>query len=189
MSSQIMSVTQLLKLWQQGDEQAAEDLIASVYQNLKSLAGSMLLKERNNHTLQTTALVNEAWLKLIDQSRTDWQSRGHFMAIAAQAMRRILIDHARKKQSRKRFNEDLQWALNEELFPQHMLNEDILVLDQALNQLSQWEASHTQMIEMHYFIGMGIQDIADTLGLSRTTVWRELKMAMAWLKNYLKHGY
>jgi RNA polymerase sigma factor (TIGR02999 family) len=173
-------VTQLLIAWSEGDQEALNRLMPMVYDELRRLAARQMRRETPGHTLQTTALVNEAYCKLIDQKNVRWQSRVHFFSIASQLMRRILIDHARKRASAKRGGGDFkipmdELALTEEQAPQ------LLVLDDALKRLADMDPRKGRIVEMKFFGGLNTEEIAEVEKLSTRTVEREWRKARAWL--------
>ena len=180
-------VTRLLQDWGDGDQQALEKLVPLIYAELRQMAHRCLYRERPGHTLQTTALVHEAYLKLIDQRDTRWQNRAHFFAIAAQAMRRILVDNARRHQALKRGgpaeNLELDEAANVSLDPDPIL----LPLDEALGRLTEIDQQQGRVVELRFFGGLTIEETAEVLGLSVDMVKREWAMARAWLKQYLSN--
>lgn len=175
-------VTQLLRDWQRGDARAGADLAATVYDELRRLAASRLRMERRHHTLQPTALVNEAWLKLVDQ-RADWQNRRHFFALAAQAMRRILVDHARRRHTAKRGHDEAPVPVDHvlDLLPSPMPDERLLALDDALTRLAALDPRQAEVVELRFFAGLSVEDTAQVLDVSATTVKREWASARAWL--------
>ncbi|MEP7116450.1 MAG: sigma-70 family RNA polymerase sigma factor [Acidobacteriota bacterium] len=175
-------VTVLLREWQGGDARAGADLAAAVYDELRRLAASRLRLERGNHTLQATALVNEAWLKLVDQ-RSGWQNRGHFFALAAQAMRRILVDHARRRHSAKRGRDPDMVPVDDvlDLLPSPLPDERLIAVDEALTQLAVLDPRQAQVVELRFFAGLSVADVAQVLDVSPTTVKREWASARAWL--------
>jgi RNA polymerase sigma factor (TIGR02999 family) len=181
MASDSDKVTQLLVDWGAGDQNALEELLPLIYNELRHLAHNFLYRERTGHTLQTTALVHEAYLKLIDQRDARWQNRAHFFAIAAQAMRRILIDSARKHAAAKRGgpleNLALDKAANISLEP----DTNLLALDEALKSLSAIDPQQERLVELRYFGGLTIDETAEVMKLSPATVKREWAMARAWL--------
>lgn len=176
----ISEFTALLERSRDGDAASANELFPLVYQELRSLARSQLRGENAGHTLQTTALINETYLKLVGQDRTDWQTRSHFVAIAAQAMRRILIDHARRKLADKRPDPrermDIEHA---DSLP--VRDESLLALDQALNDLAGLDARQAQVVELKFFAGLDLDEIARVLDVSTATVTREWRLAKGWL--------
>lgn len=177
------NLTQLLIQYSDGSPEAMEKLLPAVYQELRKLAESYMRKEFSGHTLQPTALVHEAYFKLIDQNAVKWQNRAHFFGVAAQLMRRLLIDHARAKQAAKRggsqakisFDEGLHWAENEEQ------SQDILALDNALTKLTAMDARQGRVVELRYFGGLSIEETAEVLETSPATVKRDWALAKAWL--------
>lgn len=175
-------VTQLLRAWQRGDSRASDELAPIVYRELRQLAASRLRGERGGHTLQATALVHEAWLRLADQ-RADWQNREHFFAIAARAMRRILVDHARRRAAAKRGDGAGQVPVDDvaHLLPAPMPDGRLLALDEALDRLAALDARQAQVVELRYFAGLSVDDTAALLDLSPTTVKRDWATARAWL--------
>ena len=175
-------VTVLLREWQGGDARAGADLAAAVYDELRRLAASRLRLERGDHTLQPTALVHEAWLKLVNQ-RAGWQNRGHFFALAAQAMRRILVDHARRRQSIKRGSDQGTVPVDDvlDLLPSPMPDERLIAMDQALTRLAAIDPRQAQVVELRFFAGLSVADVSQVLDVSPTTVKREWASARAWL--------
>ena len=178
-------VTRLLRDWSGGDQQALERLMPLIYTELRQLAHRCLHRERPGHTLQTTALVHEAYLKLIDQRDARWQNRAHFFAIAAQAMRRILVDSARRHTALKRGgpaeNLSLDEAANVSVEPDPIL----LPLDEALGRLAEMDQQQGRIVELRYFGGLTIEETAEVLKLSKDTVKGEWAMARAWLRKEL----
>jgi len=175
-------VTQLLLDWSDGDGQAFDKLLPLVYDELRYLAGAYLNRERADHTLQTTALVHEAYLKLVDQRSVNWQNRGHFFAIAAQAMRRVLLDSARRRSAVKRGSGGQKLSLDDAATVSiETSDENLIALDKALNELATFDPQQSRLIEMRYFGGMTIEETAEALGLSPATVKREWALARAWL--------
>ena len=175
-------VTQLLREWQQGNPSAASDLATLIYGELRRLAAQRLRGERKEHTLQPTALVHEAWLRLGDM-HADWQNRGHFLAMAAVAMRRILVDHARQRDAAKRGLGAQHVSFDDALHdvPGPMPDDRLLALDAALTRLDTLDRRHAQVVELRYFAGLSIDETADALGTSTGTVKREWAAARAWL--------
>ncbi len=177
-------VTRLLREWQGGNAAARDLLIPLVYHELHKLASRYLSRERRDHTLQTTALVNEAYLKLAGQNQVDWQSRAHFFGIAAQLMRRILVDHARRDGRAKRGGHALHLPLDAVDPPSAPFRIDALdayALDQALARLEGLDAQQGRIVELRFFGGMTVEETAEVVGLSPATVKREWAMAKAWL--------
>jgi RNA polymerase sigma-70 factor (ECF subfamily) len=179
------SVTQLLVAWSDGDQSALDQLVPLVHGELRRLARSYMRGERHGHTLQTTALVNEAYLRLIDQKNVRWQNRAHFLAIAAQLMRRILVDYARRRQYRKRGGGALQVSLaNAESLSEDRAP-DLVALDEALRSLAEIDPRRSQVVELRFFGGLNIEETAEILKISPTTVERDWIIARAWLHKNL----
>jgi len=181
------SVTQLLVKWSNGDRKALDKLMPLVYSELRRLAGNYLRRERQNHTLQPTALVNEAYLKLIDQKNAHWQNRAQFYGVAAQLMRRILVDHARQHQAAKRGGSDqkrLSITSAGELAKEPEL--DLLALHEALNELTNIDPQQGRIVELRFFGGLSIEETAEVLGVGHATVERDWKMARAWLRRKME---
>ena len=176
-------VTRLLARWGQGDEAALDRLTPMVYAELKSLASRALMHERHDHTLQTTALVNEAFLRLAGQ-HASLADRSHFVAIAAQAMRRVLVDHARRRAARKRPDPDERVQIDEIDLPDAG-ELDLLHLDEALERLGQISPRQARVVDLKFFAGLELEQIAEVLGIARPTVVRDWRMARAWLRREL----
>ena len=176
-----LDVTRLLQAWRTGDAQARDELLSVVYEGLKRQAASYMRRERRDHTLQPTALVHEAFLRLIKQHGVDWQNRAHFFAIAAQMMRRILVDHAREQSAAKRPCPDQRTSLDEHIASTLPPDVEVLMLDSALNELAALDARQAQIVELRYFGGLSEQEVAAALSVSRATVTREWQAARAWL--------
>ncbi len=181
MASDSDNVTRLLLEWSDGNQQALEALVPLIYKELRNLAHNFLYRERPGHTLQTTALVHEAYLKLIDQNDARWQNRAHFFAIAAQAMRRILIDSARKHAAAKRGGPQAELSLDEVADIALEPDSNLLKLDEALNQLAKIDSRQSRIVELRYFGGLTIEETAEVISVSPATVKREWMMARAWL--------
>jgi len=181
-------VTELLVAWGQGDKAALDELMPVVYDELRRLAQSYLSRERPGHTLQTTALVHEAYLRLVDQRSVDWQNRAQFFGIAAQMMRRILINHAKERNAQKRQGYAKKVSLDDAVsfFEQREL--DLLALDEALNGLAVLDPQQTQIVELRFFGGLTIEEVAEVLGLSPATIKREWDSAKLWLRRELSSG-
>jgi RNA polymerase sigma factor (TIGR02999 family) len=180
-------VTKILSALEAGDRQAASQLLPLVYDELRKLATHRMSSERATHTLQPTALVHEAYLRLVGpENATSWDGRGHFFAAAAEAMRRILIDNARRRGREKRGGDRVQLELHDE--PPNFVQteaDDLLSLDEALIQLEQEDKQLAKLVELRYFAGMTIDDSAQVLGVSPRTVKRNWSYARAWLKRYM----
>ncbi len=180
------NVTQLLMKWSEGDETALEQLMPLVYSELRRLASNYLRRERQNHTLQPTALVNEAYLKLVDQRKPRWQNRAQFYGVAAQMMRRILVDHARQNKAVKRGGSEQQRL---SITSAGQLGEkpdiDLLALHEALEELKTFDSQQERIVELKFFGGLSIDETAEVLGIGHATVERDWKMARAWLRRKL----
>ena len=179
-------VSQLLVEWGQGDQEALARLMPLVYDELRRLASRNLRRERPDHMLQTTALVHEAYLKLVDQQHANWQNRAQFFAIAAQLMRRILVDYARQEQAAKRGGDHLKVSLDEAAALSDEKSADLLALDEALDRLATLDPQQNRVVELRVFGGLGVEETAAALGISPRTVKREWSMARAWLHQELK---
>jgi len=175
-------VTQFLVDWGNGDETALNKLIPLVYAELRRMAHHYMARENPDHTLQTTALVNDAYLRLIDQKRTNWQNRAQFFGIAAQLMRRILVDHARSHAYAKRGGGTIQVPLDEGAVLSPQRAADVLALDEALNQLTTIDPRKCRIVELRYFGGFTVEETASLLQVSNVTVMRDWSLAKAWLR-------
>jgi RNA polymerase sigma-70 factor (ECF subfamily) len=182
-------VTLLLSALTRGEEQAASKLIPLVYDELRRLAASYMRRERGDHTLQATALVNEAYLKLVEQRSVDWQSRAHFFGIAAQLMRRILIDHARGHLRQKRGGEQQIVSLDEVFVISQQQSDELVALDDSLERLAKIDPRQAKVVELRFFGGLTVEEAANVLGVSPKTVKREWSVAKAWLYADLKDRY
>lgn len=179
-------ITRLLRQWNDGSREALDNLLPLVYDELHKQAARYLRRENKDHTLQPTALINEAYLKLVDQREVNWENRTHFFAIAAQAMRRILVDHARTKHREKRGGDDAKLPLDEALtVAADEKNIDLIALDEALTRLEVKDKQQTRIVELRYFSGLSLEETAEALNISRTTVARDWAMARAWLHREL----
>ncbi|MEP6703859.1 MAG: sigma-70 family RNA polymerase sigma factor, partial [Acidobacteriota bacterium] len=179
-------ITAMLREWGGGDREALEKLMPLVYNELHKQAARYLRRERPNHTLQTTALIHEAYVKLVDQREANWESRNHFFAIAAQAMRRILIDYARARRQEKRGGDNVTLALDDAaLIITDERDIDLLALDQALNRLAKIDEQQVRIVELRYFSGLSLDETAEAIGISRATVAREWSVAKSWLRREL----
>jgi RNA polymerase sigma factor (TIGR02999 family) len=180
------NITQLLHDWSEGKSGAADELLPHVYAELHRQAAAYLRRERPNHTLQATALVHEAYLKLLDQRRVEWQSRNHFYAIAAKVMRRILVDHAKSRNRQKRGGPEDNLQLDEVLIGAATeMDVDIIALDEAMMHLAALDPDQERLVELRYFGGLSLEETADAMGISRATAAREWQMAKAWLHREL----
>jgi RNA polymerase sigma-70 factor, ECF subfamily len=188
MSSFNVDITQMLIDWSQGDSQVAEQLFPLVYDELYQLAERQMWRERKDHTLQATALVNEAYLRLIDQKRVRWQNRAHFFGVAAHLMRRILIKHAESHCAAKRGNGQSKLSLEEAAFVTEELAPDLIALDRALTALAAVDIRQSRIVEMRFFGGLSIEEVGAVLDISPATVKREWRMAKAWLYGVVRDG-
>lgn len=175
------NITKLLLDWRAGDRLAFDELVPLVQTELKRLARNYMRRQRVGHTLQTTALVNEAFIRLVDSDKVNWQDRNHFFAISAQLMRRILVDAARRKNSQKRGGERVQVTLDDRLNVSDEKETDLIALDDAMALLSKLNPRHSQIVELRYFGGLTEEEIAETLGVSSRTIRRDWNLARAWL--------
>jgi RNA polymerase sigma factor (TIGR02999 family) len=173
-------VTRLLLAWSQGDQTALEKLTPLVYEELRRLAHRYMVRERPDHTLQTTALVNEAYMRLVNQKNVAWQNRAHFFAISAQLMRRILVDLARSRQCIKR-GQAQQVSLDEALIVSREREADLVALDDALSALAAIDPRKCQVVELRFFAGLSVEETAEVLKISSDTVIRDWKVAKVWL--------
>jgi RNA polymerase sigma-70 factor (ECF subfamily) len=174
-------VTQLLIAWSNGEEEALEKLVPLIYDELRRIARRYMKREPAGHTLQTTALVNEAYLRLIEQKAMKWQNRAHFFAISAQLMRRILVSMARARHANKRGGEARQVSLDEALVISEGRAAELVALDEAMNELAALDPRRSRVVELRYFGGLSVEETAEVLKISPETVMREWKRAKAWL--------
>jgi len=179
-------VTQLLINWRNGDKAALDQLTPLVYEELRRLARSFMGRERQNHTLQTSALINEAYLKLVDQDETNWQNRAHFFAVAAQIMRHILVDHARSYRYEKRGAGAQHVGLDDVQVVSEERAGELVALDEALTHLATVDPRKSRIVELRFFGGLNIDETAEVTELSPTTVQREWRAAKAWLQRFIK---
>ncbi|MEK7725515.1 MAG: sigma-70 family RNA polymerase sigma factor [Acidobacteriota bacterium] len=178
--------TQLLKSAQSGDRQSLDDFLPLVYDELRKIASYKLSLERKNHTLQATALVHEAYLRLIDQHSVDWKNRSHFFAIAAEMMRRILVNYAEGHNAKKRGDGKTLISLDDaENLAIADSEVDLIFLDNALNELAEFDSQQAKIVEMKFFGGLTNEEVAEVLGVSESTIKREWRMARAWLTTKL----
>lgn len=180
------NITQLLSAYQNGNKTALDELFPVVYEELRRLAASRLRGERGDHTLQPTALVHEAYLRLIDQHTQNWQNRAHFFGLAAEMMRRILINHAISRNAEKRFGNQTRIALDDIVTLSEQRDVNLLQLDEALNELAEFDEKQAKIIELKFFGGLTNEEIAEALGVSDSTVKREWRIAKAWLTERMK---
>ena len=188
MSGAPPNITQLLGAWRDGNRTARDELISAVYAELRRLAHHHLRKERAGHTLQTTALVHDAYLQLVDQRYIRWQNRAHFFGIAAHLMRRILVGYARRRAALKRGGKDLQVPLDPELASALGRDVAVVALDDALTALAMLDSQQSRVVELRFFAGLSVDETAHVLGVSPRTVKREWRMAKAWLQRELDGG-
>ena len=181
-------VTALLKDWSNGDPTARDELMPLVYEELRRLAHQYMSRERSGNTLQTSALVNEAYLRLVDQRDVHWQNRAHFFGIAAQMMRRILVDHARKRHNQKRGGNALRITLDKAVIVPQDRAADVVALDEALTTLAIIDQRKSQMVELRFFGGLSIEETAEVLKVSPATVMRDWTLAKAWLRREMSSG-
>ncbi len=183
-----VQVTDLLVAWGRGDPSALEDLVPLVHGELRRLARRAMARERGGHTLQTSALVNEAYLRLVDLSRVRWQDRAHFFAMSARLMRRILVDHARSRASRKRGGGAKRVSFDEALVVSAERGADLVALDDALQALAVVDARKSQVVELRFFGGLSVDEAGEALGVSPETVARDWRLAKVWLLRELGGG-
>jgi RNA polymerase sigma factor (TIGR02999 family) len=178
-------ITQLLQSWSKGDQGALEKLMPLVYEELHRLASRYMSDERPDHTLQTTALVNEAYLRLVDSTHAGWEGRSHFFAVCARVMRRILVDWARSRQALKRGSDVPPLVLDEALAMKRRSGTDLVAIDDALNALTAADRRKGEIVELRFFGGLSVQETADVLNVSVETVHRDWRLAKSWLKREL----
>lgn len=182
-------VTEILHEWSGGDRDAPERLMPLVYDEMRRLARSFLARERDGHTFQPTALVNEAYLRLVDQTRVNWQNRAHFYGIASSMMRRVLIDHARAHATEKRGGVAVHLSIDDVQVPVEKRAASFLALDEALEKLAQMDERKARIVEMRFFGGLSDEEIAEVLGVSSRTVLRDWKTARLWLYRELSQDF
>ena len=180
------NVTQLLTDWSHGDDAALKELTPLVYEELRRLAHYHMGRQRPEHTLQTTALVNEAYLRLVDSSQVQWQNRAHFFAMGARLMRRILVDFARSRGYQKRGGGRKQVSFTQALEVAEGPPTDVVALDEALQALAQVDERQSQVVELRFFGGLSLEETAEVLNVSRETVKRDWKVAKMWLLRHLR---
>ena len=188
MSVSASSVTQLLVDWQQGDQSALKKLTPLIYDELRRIAHRYVKHERNGHTLQTTALVNEAYVRLAGQQGPEWQNRSHFFAVTAKVMRHILIDHARRRHYLKHGGQLQQVSLAEASLMSEERAADLIALDEALDELKAFDPRKSEVVELRYFGGMSLEETAEALQISVMTVRRDWRAAKAWLFRRMRNG-
>jgi RNA polymerase sigma factor (TIGR02999 family) len=174
-------ITERLIAWSSGDVTAQDDVIRAVYQQLHRMAEGYLRRESPGNSLQPTALVHEAYLRLVDQTQVNWQNRAHFFGVAAQMMRRILVDHARAKQREKRGGQERKLSLEEAITASRERAAELVQLDEALVGLSKVDQRKSRVVELRFFGGLSVEETAEVLGVSPQTVMRDWKLAKAWL--------
>lgn len=187
MTASPKDVTQLLVDWGKGDRKALDGLMPLVYDELHRIAARYLRRERQGHTLQTTALINEAYMRIVDQNRVSWQSRAHFFGVAAQMMRRILVDHARSHLYAKRGGGAQKLSLDEAIATPQERDLDLVALDDALTTLAEIDPQQGRIIELRFFGGLTIEETAEALSISPATVKRDWNMAKAWLYGEIRN--
>lgn len=182
-------ITRMLLAVREGNANANDELFSAVYDVLKRIAGSFMRRERGNHTLQPTALVNEAYLRLVNQSEIDWENRTHFFGIAANLMRQILVDHARSYYAAKRGGHHEKVLLEEALIGSAKQQQgiDVLLLDEALKKFAEVDPAASRLVELRYFGGLSVEETAKVLGVSASTVKRDWKDAKQWLRRELSY--
>ena len=180
-------ITQRLIAWSSGDVTALDEVVRAVYEELRRMADRYLRQERPDHTLQPTALVHEAYLRLIDQTQVSWQNRAHFFGVAAQMMRRILVDHAKTKHREKRGGAATHLPLDEALDLSQGRASDLVALDDALERLGEIDERKSRVVELRFFGGLSVEETAEVLKVSPQTVLRDWKLAKAWLYQEIKN--
>ena len=181
MSASSQNITRLLFDWRNGDQTALDSLMPLVYEELSRMANHYMRNERRGHTLQTSALVNEAYLRLVDHESIQWQNRAHFFGVAAQAMRRILVDHARSRNYQKRGGGTQQVSIDEAATLSQGRTSELIALDDALRELEKMDERKCRVVELRYFGGLSLEETAEVLGVSVPTVTRDWITAKAWL--------
>jgi RNA polymerase sigma-70 factor (ECF subfamily) len=182
------NLTELLLEWQRGDKGALDELTALVYDELRRIAHAYVRRERGGHTLETTALVNEAYLRLLGQQKIEWQNRAHFFAVIAQVMRHVLIDHARRRHYAKRGGHAQRVSLDESSLMTPERAAELVALDEALDELSRLDPRKSRVVELRYFGGLSLEETANVLEVSIMTVRREWRAAKAWLYKAVASG-
>jgi RNA polymerase sigma factor (TIGR02999 family) len=179
------NITELLVGYGRGDKEALDQLMPVVYDELRRQAARYLRREQAGHTLQTTALIHEAYMRLVDQRNVQWQNRAHFFGIAAQLMRRILVDHARTKKRVKRGGSDVRVSLGDAAVAVKGQDLDVVALDEALDRLARVDEQQSRVVELRFFSGLTVEETAEVMGISKATVKRDWSMAKAWLHREL----
>jgi RNA polymerase sigma-70 factor, ECF subfamily len=186
-SPQVSEITGLLMAWGEGDRDALEHLTTMVDVELRRIAKAYLSREKSGHILQTTALVNEAWMRLIDWQKSTWQNRAHFFGVAASLMRKILVTEARRRSRLKRGGKYLQVSLSEADLLSHGKQPDLIALDDALNALAEFDERKSRIVELRFFCGLSVAETAEALGISERTVAREWELGKSWLYRQLSN--
>ena len=181
----VENITELLVGYSRGDKEALDKLMPIVYDELRRQAARYLRREQAGHTLQTTALIHEAYVRLVDQRNVQWQNRAHFFGIAAQMMRRILVDHARTKKRAKRGGSNVKVSLADAAVPVKEQDLDVVALDEALTRLAAIDEQQSRVVELRFFSGLTVEETAEVMGISPATVKRDWSMAKAWLHREL----
>lgn len=181
-------LTELLVDWSNGDASALEKLLPMVYEELRQMAERYMRRERAGHTLQPTALVHEAYLKLVDQTRVQWRNRAHFFGVAAQLMRRVTVKHAQRLHAAKRGGGVLKVPLDEAMAAEPGRDAEVLALDEALQRLEKIDPRQSRIVEMRFFGGLKVEEAAQVLAVSPATLHREQRLALAWLKRELRNA-
>jgi len=181
-------VTQILNAIEQGDSRAADELLPLVYEELRLLASQKMAQEKPGQTLQATALVHEAYIRLVEADNQNWDNRRHFFAAAAEAMRRILVENARRKQRLKRGRDYQRIELNDMIQTSHQEEEGLIALDEALTKLARNDSTKADLVKLHYFSGLSLEQAADILQISRATAYRYWSYAQAWLFDEINKG-
>jgi RNA polymerase sigma factor (TIGR02999 family) len=181
-----LDVTKLLADWSRGDQRALDELIPLVYQDLHQRARNFLRRERADHTLQPTAVIHEAYLRMVNDNLPEWNGRAHFYAVASRVMRRILVDHARKHRAGKRGSGMAKVNLDDALVPAQAENSELVALDEALARLAELDERKARIVEMRYFGGCTVEETAAALGVAGITVMREMRLAEAWLRRAMQ---
>ena len=179
------NITELLASYGRGDKESLDQLMPIVYDELRRQAARYLRREKAGHTLQTTALIHEAYVRLVDQRNMQWQNRAHFFGIAAQMMRRILVDHARSKKRAKRGGSDIRVSLGDAEVAAKDQDLDVVALDEALERLARIDEQQSRVVELRFFSGLSVEETAEVMGISKSTVKRDWSMAKAWLHREL----
>ena len=182
------NITGLLVAWSEGNHEARDQVIDVLYNELRRLAHHQLRRERPGHTLQTTAVVHDAYLQLVDQRSVRWQNRAHFFGIAAHLIRRILVEYARRRSAGKRGGGTVRVTVDAELAPSQPRDVAVVAIDDALNALAAIDPQQSRVVELRFFAGLTVEETADVLGISPRTVKREWRMARAWLERELESG-